>query len=322
MSNPPGCVFCGAPATFRPRTSDELTYTCGRCGNYSITGTAESLLRDGRIENPGAVSGWVRRQNAMGDTPRIGGHDVDRLRLLTKPPFRERTEQYLIAAAKRAPRLDQRFNPGDPELIGASYSDDIKELVVILDYLRQEGLMTAENVASQERLTPKGYISADELCARRAASKQAFVAMWFNDATQDAWANGLQKGIASAGYEPLRIDAKQHVNKICDEIIAEIRRSRFVVADYTGHRSGVYYEAGFASGLGLTVIPTCRKDEINQLHFDVRQYNCIDWQTPAELASRLQARIDLEHGRNLPHLGRGHVAEDVAGPDAPLPSSL
>src|SRR5262249_14488288 len=32
----------------------------------------------------------------------------------------------------------------------------------------------------------------------------------------------------------------------------------------------------------------------------------------------------LEHGRNLPHLGRGHVAEDVAVPctTAPLPSSL
>src|SRR5262249_22799038 len=32
----------------------------------------------------------------------------------------------------------------------------------------------------------------------------------------------------------------------------------------------------------------------------------------------------LEHGRNLPHLGRGHVAEDVAVPvhDAPSPGSL
>src|SRR5258708_18737554 len=36
------------------------------------------------------------------------------------------------------------------------------------------------------------------------------------------------------------------------------------------------------------------------------------------------ARVNrLEHGRNLPHLGRGHVAEDVAIPvhDAPLPGS-
>src|SRR6516164_10635721 len=32
----------------------------------------------------------------------------------------------------------------------------------------------------------------------------------------------------------------------------------------------------------------------------------------------------LEHGRDLPHLGRGHVTEDVAVPvhDAPLPGRL
>jgi hypothetical protein len=146
------------------------------------------------------------------------------------------------------------------------------------------------------RLTMRGWEKFTELTQQGAATSQAFVAMWFDDSTQDVWANGLQKGIVSAGYEPLRIDAKEHVNKICDEIIAEIRRSRFVVADYTGHRGGVYYEAGYASGLGLTVIPTCQKNELSKLHFDVRQYNCIDWETPAELASRLQARIEAVIG--------------------------
>jgi hypothetical protein len=96
------------------------------------------------------------------------------------------------------------------------------------------------------RLTMRGWKKFTELKRQGAATSQAFVAMWFDDSTRDAWENGLQKGIVDAGYEPLRIDAKEHVNKICDEIIAEIRRSRFVVADYTGHRGGVYYEAGYA----------------------------------------------------------------------------
>ena len=75
------------------------------------------------------------------------------------------------------------------------------------------------------------------------------------------------------------------------EAIAEIRRSRFVVADYTGHRGGVYFEAGFALGLGLTVIPTCRNDEISELHFDIKHLNTLGWQTPAELADKLNKRI-------------------------------
>ena len=49
----------------------------------------------------------------------------------------------------------------------------------------------------------------------------------------------------------MRIDRHEHVNKIDDEIIAEIRRARFVVADFThgdtGGRGSVYYEAGICT---------------------------------------------------------------------------
>jgi len=33
-----------------------------------------------------------------------------------------------------------------------------------------------------------------------------------------------------------------------------------MICDLTGYRGGVYFEAGFAYGLGLEVIYTCRKD--------------------------------------------------------------
>ena len=93
----------------------------------------------------------------------------------------------------------------------------------------------------------------------------------------------------------MRIDRKEHVNKIDDEIVAEIRRARFVVADFThgdtGARGGVYYEAGFAHGLDIPVIFTCRKDRLDDVHFDTRQYNHIVWETPEELQDRLAKRI-------------------------------
>jgi nucleoside 2-deoxyribosyltransferase len=75
------------------------------------------------------------------------------------------------------------------------------------------------------------------------------------------------------------------------QIIADIRRSKFLIADFTGHRGGVYFEAGFALGLGLPVIWTCRKEELDKLHFDIRQYNFIDWETDGELQERLTNRI-------------------------------
>ena len=60
----------------------------------------------------------------------------------------------------------------------------------------------------------------------------------------------------------------EHSGKIDDRIIAEIRTAGLVVADFTGSRGGVYYEAGFASGLGIPVIWSCREDHLDQLYWN------------------------------------------------------
>jgi hypothetical protein len=172
----------------------------------------------------------------------------------------------------------------------------VNELVVILDYLRQEGLKTS-NLTRQERLTAKGYIAADELRAKRAASTQAFVAMAFTKQMKAVYKEAIEPAIERAGFAPMLISNKEHVNKIDDEIIAEIRRSAFLVADFTEHRQNVYFETGFAIGLARQVVWTCRKDQIKDLHFDIGQYNCIDWEDAADLAKRLQDRIEATFGR-------------------------
>jgi hypothetical protein len=71
------------------------------------------------------------------------------------------------------------------------------------------------------------------------------------------------------------------------------------VADFTGQRGGVYFEAGFALGLGQQVIWLCRKDVLNDVHFDTRQYNYITWEIDKlqELARALTLRIEATIGR-------------------------
>jgi hypothetical protein len=122
--------------------------------------------------------------------------------------------------------------------------------------------------------------------------------MWFDESMNDVWL-AINEGIRAAGYEPLRIDQKQHNNKIDDEILAAIRRSKFVVSDFTKQRGGVYFEAGFARGLNLEVIWLCRQDELKEVHFDTRQYNFIVWETDKlpELSKNLQNRIEATIGR-------------------------
>ena len=140
-------------------------------------------------------------------------------------------------------------------------------------------------------ITPKGCEHLDSLKYRSTKDeKNVFVAMWFHEEMSIIDAV-ISKVIISCGYRPIRIDREEHNNKIDDEIIASINKSKFVICDFTGHRGGVYFEAGYAKGIGLPVIWTCKDNDVDGLHFDTRQYNHILWNDGDDLDVKLTNRI-------------------------------
>lgn len=163
----------------------------------------------------------------------------------------------------------------DLKILAATYCYDGNELAVLVRILMDERSIERPENGVGFRLAAKGIFAVEKMSATGAASAQGFVAMWFNPEFQAAWTNGFDPGIRKAGYRPFRIDNKDYVGGITDEIMSEIRKSRFVIADYTNQVNGVYFEAGFALGLGLLVIPTCREDQIGKLHFDIRHLNTL-----------------------------------------------
>ena len=117
--------------------------------------------------------------------------------------------------------------------------------------------------------------------------------MWFNESTNELFNNVFSPAIKNCGYEPVRVDLIPHNNKICDQIISEIKSSQCLISDFTGHRGGVYYEAGFAHGLGIPVIFTCEETDLQNIHFDIRQYNFLTWKKHvlSEFIDKIQNRI-------------------------------
>jgi nucleoside 2-deoxyribosyltransferase len=226
----------------------------------------------------------------FGSVPTIDAN-VDALLSSAPTPFIEKAKRLLVHLSSQSGPLGKPFELGSPRLDAMLETLNHNDLTLFTEFFLQQGWL-AEITGGQWRLTGQGLMKADEWKQAASSSSQAFVAMWFDPGMNAVWKDGLAKGISAAGYKPLRIDTKEHANKICDEIISEIRRSRFMVADYTGHRGGVYYEAGYAAGRDLPVILTCKKEDMKGLHFDIRQYNCIDWRSPDELAHRLQVRIE------------------------------
>lgn len=272
-------------------------------GKYEIDVPSGNLVKtlDGGAR--ARLTTWLVDQRLLGNPcPKITREIVEYAKVKRPLLPHERVARLLRFIAEQMETIASvtHVQRGDNDNVAYAWSEstDWGELHTLISYLSSTKLLDAHYDARyprfEVRVTIEGYrkIAEQEVYV---ATTQAFVAMWFDDSMNDAFERGIKPAIELVGYKPLRIDQKLDVNKIDDEIIAEIRRSRFLVADFThgdeGARGGVYFEAGFAHGLGIPVIFTCRKDMVGKLHFDTRQYAHIVWQNPEELRDGLRNRI-------------------------------
>ena len=120
----------------------------------------------------------------------------------------------------------------------------------------------AMKVGMHNVLTLKGWEHVDELRKIKQFSNQCFVAMYFDKKMTPVWEDGILPAIIdeSVKLDPMKIDLKEHNNHIPIEILAEIKKSKILIADFTYNRGGVYFEAGYARGLDIEVIQLCRED--------------------------------------------------------------
>jgi hypothetical protein len=288
---------------------------CKRCGKFRYAGKIWEKLTKAPENKRAVVASWLWEQERFGSVPIIDETNINALLSARPLTFIEKAKRLLIEFAEQSDHLGKALDLASPKLDAMVGTLAHNDLAVINGFLVDQKWV--EHVTGGHyRVTGSGMVQADEWRQSATDSVQAFVAMWFHPALQAAWTGGFKKGIEKAGYKAFRVDTKEHANKICDEIISEIRRSRFLVADCTGQRGGVYYEAGYAAGRNLPVILTCRKDELKDLHFDIRQYNCIDWETPDELARRFKCVLK----RSLV-MARSNRSEFTARPLAPSTSS-
>ena len=220
------------------------------------------------------------------------------------PSFTERADRLLLESLQVQNSVSSEIDISDPRIINATHSQGMDEVRLLGRLLSDKGLMDQSSPQTLDfqgdyEILPQGFVAADELTRRAVQSDKGFVAIWFDKKGKEmdlAYEKGFHVGVESAGYKPVRVDRVEHADRIDDVIIAHIRTAAFVVADFTEHRGGVYFEAGFALGLGRQVIWTCKEDHMKDLYFDIRQYNTIDWKNPEDLAKRLQHRIEATVG--------------------------
>ena len=300
-----GNIWPNFPASISARETTEVigVESARAGGKYEISADAVFEMASMTESEKARLSTWLIRQRRQGNFAPLVTLDIVEYGKKCRPStVSERADSllgYLVQESDAIGRKIEIGCEGENNLYGEfQFSDSpteqtamawtesttSEELSFLYRYLREQGWIEVDISGRCKvcKVRVEGYKHAGDLLVN-ADSTQGFVAMWFDESTDEVYSSGIEPGILDAGYKPLRIDRKEHNNKIDDEIIAEIRRSRFLVADFTegikGARGGVYYEAGFARGLGIPVFHTCRKDVVDRIHLDTRQFSHILWET-------------------------------------------
>lgn len=86
-----------------------------------------------------------------------------------------------------------------------------------------------------------------------------------------------------------RVDDPVSSDRITDRILQSIESAEYVVADLTHAKPNVYFEAGYAHGLGKIPIYIARED--TKIEFDLKDYPVIFFKNIKELKQRLHERL-------------------------------
>lgn len=284
---------------------ERLSLKCPRCGNFTITRTAATIAE--RTDLGPKLSAWIRERTESGaDIPEIDSNTLKEIHTVL-PTYGVSDKQLLLL---RAFERNTQF-PGqrldvvplfDYPLAWAAGVDEFRYLLrSILErnlVRRTDGPTTLGDASAYKiQITPDGWAFLDDHARPSVISNQVFVAMSFLPELKPVWENGIRPALKKARFQPYRVDAEPHIDRIDTKIITEIKNSRFLVADVTHQRPGVYFEAGYALGLGLPVFWCVRKDDLDNVHFDTRQYNHIVWENEADLAIQLELFVTAVVGK-------------------------
>lgn len=228
----------------------------------------------------------------------------------------DQLDRAICLLARIAPRAGEEIKPERNEpvphptwLLAEDWSQAryLQEHLLQLVWLERP---TAVAGAKVVRLTPKGWARVAELTRTRSAlENDVFVAMWFGELKKhdkdtadrtvemrQLYAEAISPAIVKAGYREHRADSGDYNGENMDKVRYDIRRAPFVVADFTNHNRGVYYEAGLAAGHGIEVIHCCPDPEFEEAHFDIRHVNHIVYTSPDDLRKQLKGRILKSRG--------------------------
>lgn len=306
------CSLCNRLLDAPPQEQDEsFRFECRTCGRVNIHKSFDPERYASVLH---ILSGWTRERTEAKEKeltilpdnapPTTDGITVEAI--LSLPAIPITIDQNVIKLLKAVQRKSKYFghevalhSATDYTLAYLEHFAEGTEFrppffkmlqqVIELGWLKSS---STPDAGTRYELTIKGLQEIEKFNQILPDSVDCFVAMKFGDEFLDrAYQEGMTPAIRETGYVPLQMAYLEHNNNIMDEMLGCIRRSRFMVADLTYQNQNVYFEAGFAQGLGIPVIYTCHEKSVDDIMFDTQHTNQIRWSEIAELHVKLRNRI-------------------------------
>ena len=287
MSEKGVCFICKHDAT-NDVGGLAVEWKCDRCGRFlaSVALTPEAIKKEFAYK----VSAFTRSQPNRLLTPPL----VEELQFSADKSIEEKSHLLLENLEKSMGYFGDKIKlhvSNDYPLAEAKNPDEFDALLKLQQELGYMMIENRNSAGTTVSLTARGINELKESRRSSVNSEKVFVAMSFDPALTAKYTDHIAPGITDAGYRPVRIDLEEHNDDIIARVLTAIRESRFVVSDFTGHRNGVYFEAGFAKGLGLEVVWLCHDEHMERAHFDTNHFNHLTWKDGDDLRTKLSTRI-------------------------------
>jgi len=309
------CPICGSDCKrFETEKKDILEYSCEVCDKFVFTHEfyedkdfndiefRKRFFHMNLLKNSNTIVACSFQPERRTDDSEHELISYDEIMKYNFGNINERIDSTLLLFYKIQPELNGAicFDPKE-ELVKVFFGvNQWRQAEYFIRMLKSLGLVEdGEPILSAQNLclTYRGWNRIDELLETQSKHNQGFIAMMFDEALFEV-EQAIKNAISKAGYKASIIKDKQYNGQIVPEILYEIRQSDFVIADMTGNRGGVYYEAGYGLGVGKELIITVNENlEDEQPHFDIAQINQIRYSSPEELEQRLYDRIIATVGK-------------------------
>lgn len=301
------CILCGRKSQLDENDINiKKLLNCEYCGKFYEMDSLKQFLykcnsdeykESFNISNLYKVSSWIREQNdEFNIHPEIDTEKFVKILNMRDKKIKEKFDLMMeyLSSCKINFQLDNK-------VLVKCFIKDENEFEKLYQYALEKKFI--EGALSKilndfiypifRGLTFDGMQYIEELEEPNKNSKNIFVAFNFAPDIIEIFENFVKPSIEELGftYTIVNHETTPHDQKITDEIVAKLKSSRLIIADFTNNSTNVYFESGFAMGMRIPVIWTCKKG--HKFSFDTGQFPHITWENGEDLKAQLVNRIQV-----------------------------